>query len=424
MHNAFFFSISARSGSPAMIHPHRRALRTALAAAACCALLLAGCGGDADSGKSAEAPPAAPIVQGRQLRFPPNHPQLALLTTVPATAASGLTVELPARLVWNEERTQRIYPPFGGRITAIGADVGQSVKPGTLLARIASPDFGQAQADTAKAQVDVGLSRKNLQRQRELFDAGIIARKDLEQAEADSARAQAEAARAAARTSLYGAGSAVNQQLGITSGIAGVVVERNLNPGQEVRPDQSGPGVPALFVVTDPSSLWVQIDAKEGDVASLRPGAGFTLQVAAYPGENFAGRVTAAADFIDPNTRTIKIRGLVANADRRLKGEMLATAQVKEAMQGTVVPAGAVTLDGTRHTVYVQTQPGVFEPREVVPAHMGPAEVVLARGLAVGEQVVAQNALLLARLFTMAREDAAPATAQPAGRATSGAAGK
>ncbi|XAH23703.1 efflux RND transporter periplasmic adaptor subunit [Xylophilus sp. GW821-FHT01B05] len=406
-----------------MSHPHRLPLRAALTVAACCVLLLAGCGGDSDSSKLAEAPPTAPIVQGKQLRFPPNHPQLALLNSVPATAATELMVELPARLVWNEERTQRIYPPFGGRITAIGADVGQSVKPGALLARIASPDFGQAQADTAKAQVDVGLSRKNLQRQRELFEAGIIARKDLEQAEADSARAQAEASRAAARTSLYGAGSAVNQQLGISAGIAGVVVERNLNPGQEVRPDQSGPGVPALFVVTDPTSLWVQIDAKESDVASLQPGATFTLQVAAYPGETFTGRVTAAADFIDPNTRTIKIRGLVANANRRLKGEMLATAQVKESLQGVVVPAGAVTLDGTRHTVFVQTQPGVFEPREVVPAHMGPTEVVLARGLAVGEQVVAENALLLARQFAVAREDAAPVTAQPSG-ATSEAAKK
>jgi cobalt-zinc-cadmium efflux system membrane fusion protein len=390
------------------------------------ALLLTGCG---ESDKTAEAaPPPAPILQGKQLRFPAGHPQLALLTSTPAKAATDFVAELPARLVWNEERTQRIYPAFGGRIVAITADLGAVVKPGTPLARIASPDFGAAQSDTAKAGVDVALARKSLARQRELFDAGIIARKDLEQTEADVARAQAESARAAARTSLYGTATAVNQQLGINSGIAGVVVERNLNPGQEVRPDQSGPGMPALFVVTDPTSLWVQIDARETDIASLQPGATFALQVPSYPGETFTGKVAAASDSIDPGTRTIKVRGVVANADRRLKSEMLATARVTEKLTGVVVPATAVTLDGTHHVVYVQVQPGVFEPRRVTLGHLGAKEVVLSSGLQVGEQVVADNALLLAREFGVANEDAgnpassatapeAPAASAPAAQA-------
>ena len=375
------------------------------------ALMLAGCG--AHDAPAANPEPPAPIVQGNQIRFAPDHPQLKLLAVVPATAARSVSVDLPGRLVWNEERTQRVFAPFAGRVTDIRADVGQSVKAGDLLAQLASPDFGIAQADTAKAQADASFSRKNLERQRELFQAGIIARKDLEQAEADSARSQAEASRAGARTTMYGGGMGVNQRFGIRSGINGVVVERNLNPGQELRPDQSGPGTQALFVVTDPTSLWVQIDAKENDIGSLQKGATFTVQVPAYPGESFTGRVTAASDFIDPTTRTIKIRGVIANADRRLKGEMLVTALVDEALTGTVVPARAVTLDGNNQTVYVQTQPGVFEPRRVKIGHTGTREVVIASGLAVGEQVVADNALLLARQFAVAREDARPAT--PAG---------
>ena len=368
-------------------------------------LLLTGCGESADKTAQA-APPPAPILQGRQLRFPAGHPQLALLGSTPAKAAVDVVAELPARLVWNEERTQRIYPAFGGRIVAITADLGAVVKPGMPLARIASPDFGAAQSDTAKAGVDVNLARKTLARQKELFDAGIIARKDLEQTEADLARAQAESSRAVARTSLYGTASAVNQQLGLTAGIAGVVVERNINPGQEVRPDQSGPGSPALFVVTDPSSLWVQIDARESDIGSLQPGTTFELLVPAYPGEVFTGRVTAASDFIDPGTRTIKVRGVVANTDRRLKSEMLVTARVREKLVGVVVPATAITLEGRQHVVYVQVQPGVYEPRRVTLGYLGNKEVVLTAGLEVGEQVVADNALLLAREFAVANEDA------------------
>ena len=360
----------------------------------------------------AEAPaPAQPIVQDNQMRFPPGHVQLALLGITAAAPGKAITVDLPARIVWNEERTQRIYPAFAGRVMAIRADIGQAVKPGAVLAQLASPDFGSAQADTAKAQGDVRLAQKTLQRQRELLDAGIIARKDFDQAEADAARAQVEAQRASARTSLYGAGTGagggVNQQLALRATVAGVVVERNLNPGQELRPEQSGPGMPALFVVTDPTRLWVQIDARESEVGTLKPGASFELVIPALAGQKFEGKVIAASDFIDPATRTIKIRGAIANPDRVLKAEMLATARIERTLSaGVVVPAAAITLRGVKHWLYVQSQPGVFEPREVSLGYQGPKEVVVSRGLEVGEQVVSENVLLLARAFRLAQEDA------------------
>jgi len=285
-----------------------------------------------------------------------------------------------------------------------------------------------AQADTAKAGADVALARKNLARQKELFDAGIVARKDLEQAEAETARAQAESARAGARTQLYGArGGGVDQRLGLTSGITGVVVERNLNPGQELRPDQSGTGVPALFVISDPTSLWVQIDAREAEVGTLLPGASFTLTVPGLPGEKFEGQVTAAADFVDPSSRTIKVRGVMPNPQRRLKAEMLATAHFDRTLgSGVLVPASALMLNGAQHLVMVQPQPGVFEPREVQIGYSGPKDVVISRGLEVGEQVVSENALLLSRLLRLARESAgAPAEpAEPAAPGASAAQGK
>lgn len=353
-----------------------------------------------------EAP--APILQGNLLRFVSGHPQLALLGIVDAAPGKAITVELPAKLVWNEERTQRIYPAFAGRVMAIKADVGQSVKSGALLAQLASPDFGMAQADTAKAGAEARLSQKSLQRQRELFEAGIIARKDLEQAEFDAARTQVEIQRTEARTRLYGGGAGrVNQQLALVASINGTVVERNLNPGQEVRPDQSGPGVPALFVVTDPTSLWVQIDARESEIGTLKIGSTFKLVIPSLGGQKFDGRVTAAADFIDPSTRTIKVRGVVANPDRILKAEMLATARIERILgSGVVVPSQAVSLLGARHRVMVQVQPGVFESREVTLSYQGPKETVVSSGLEAGEQIVSENMLLLARAFRVAQNDA------------------
>jgi membrane fusion protein, heavy metal efflux system len=379
--------------------PSSRLLLTA------CALLLCAC---------SEPPPPkpvvpAPIMQGNQVKFAAGHPQLALLTLGKAEPASAITIEMPAKLVWNEERTQRIYPSLAGRVMAIRADVGQTVHSGSLLAQLASPDFGQAQSETVKADVDLQLSQKALQRQRELFEAGIIARKDLEQAQADAERAQAELGRAQARTRLYGSSAGVNQQLALSASIGGTVVERNLNPGQEVRPDLSGPGVPALFVVTDPTSLWIQIDVRESEIASVQKGGIFEIVIAALPSQKFEGKVITTSDFIDPQTRTIKVRGVVANPDRLLKAEMLATARfARKFASGVVVPATAVALRGNLLTAFVQTKPGEFERRVLTLDYEGPKEVVVSKGIETGEMVVIENGLLLARLLRLALEDARP----------------
>ena len=354
---------------------------------------------------------AQPIVQGQQLRFPAGHPQLALLGTTAAEAAQSVTMDLPAHLVWNEERTQRIYPAFAGRVVQLHADVGQTVKAGQVLASLASPDFGAAQADTAKALADALLTERALTRQQTLFDAGIVSRKDLEQAQADASRAQAEVSRAQARTRMYGSGNLVNQQLGLSATVSGVVVERNLSAGLEVRPDQGGPGNPALFVVTDPSSLWVLIDARESDVASLKPGTKIALVLPSFPGQKFEATIAATGDFIDPTSRTIKVRAVIDNHQRLLKAEMLGTARIERQLAaGVLVPASAVQLQGTEHWAYVQTGPGVFEPRRIKLGYEGLQEVLVIEGIKANEQVVKENNLLLAREFRNAEDQAKPHT--------------
>ncbi len=384
-----------------LLHPMARALLMALVATS-----LVAC---QDKPVPAAAAPQ-PIIENNQLRYPAGHPQLQLLVTAEVVAAQSIAVDLPARLVWNEEKTQRIYPAFAGRVTHIAADLGQAVHPGQVLAQLASPDFGAAQADTQRAQAEAELARKALARQRELFDAGVLARKDLELAEADSARAEAEAARALARTRLYGGVTGVNQQLGLRSEIRGTVVERNINPGQELRPDSLGA---PLFVVSDPATLWVQIDAHEADVRDLRPGATVRLRVPALGEQAFAARVSAVTDQIDPGTRTIKVRAVVDNPQRLLKSEMLAQAHYERSVgQRLEVPASAVFLSGKQHHVFVQTAPGVFAPRPVTLAHEGAQKVLVSEGLRLGEQVVAQNGLLLARELRLAQEAAHAAAAK------------
>ena len=371
-------------------------------------------------------PPAPqPIVQGQQLRFPAGHPQLALLSTVEAKAANSVTIELPARLVWNEERTQRIYPAFAGRVLTLNADIGQSVTAGQVLATLASPEFGAAQADTAKALADAQVAERALARHQTLFEADVISRKELDATEADALRARAELARAQARTRMYGSANAVNQQLGLAATVRGVVVERNLSAGQEVRPDQGGPGNQALFVVSDPSVLWVQIDARESDVASLKPGTKVSLTLPNFPSQTFEAKIAATGDFIDSTTRSIKVRAVIDNAQRLLKAEMLGTARIERQLAaGVLVPASAVQLRGTEHWSYVQTEPGVFEPRRVKLGYEGLQEVLIVDGVQANELVVKENSLLLAREFRNAQDEALQHTPAPGADAPTNHAGQ
>jgi cobalt-zinc-cadmium efflux system membrane fusion protein len=348
---------------------------------------------------------AGPVIQGDQLQYPPDHPQIALLTTTAAVMATDIPVDLPGRIVWNEERTQRVFSAFSGRVSSIDVTMGQSIVKGQALAHLSSPEFGAAQAETSLAQTNLNLATQVLDRQQSLFDLGVVARKDVEQAAAESARAQAELKRAQAKTDLYGNRNTAHQQLALRSDVQGVVVERNITLGQEVRPDNASQ---ALFVISDPSKLWVQIDAQTPDMVDLKPNAQVDLVVPSLSDQVFKATVLTVADQIDPVSRSIKVRALVDNTSRVLKSEMLARVRyTRKISQGIEVPASAVVLMGKQHIVFVQTSKGVYGPRQVTLSQEGPVKVVLSQGLQIGEEVVVQNGLLLARELRIAKESAA-----------------
>jgi cobalt-zinc-cadmium efflux system membrane fusion protein len=160
-------------------------------------------------------------------------------------------------------------------------------------------------------------------------------------------------------------------------------------------------------VVSDPSVLWVQIDARETDIASLQHGTPIALTLPHFPGETFDAKIAATGDFIDSNTRAIKVRAVVQNPQRLLKAEMLGSVRIQRKLTpGVLAPSSAVQLRGTEHWTFVQTDVGVFEPRRVKLGYEGREEVLIVRGVQPGERVVKDNGLLLAREFRIAQEEA------------------
>ncbi len=332
---------------------------------------------------------------------PLNSPQRQALTIESVKAQRPVLVPLAGRLVWDEDATVRVFTPFAGIVRKLLVDVNQPVSKGQPLAEIQSAEFGQAQADARKAGSDFRRAERAWSRARELFEHGAAPRKELESAEADYASAQAEKERAEARLAIYDATAVVAEHgFLLPSPLSGIVVEKNLTPGQEVRPDQMLANTPQftapLFVVTDPSRLWIQIDATEVDLPHLRPGREFTFASRAFPGQTFTGRVEVVSEFIDPGTRTIKVRGTVHNARRLLKAEMFVSANLPgEEAAAASVPAKAVFLKGEQHYIFVEEQPGQFVRHEV---HIGAeqdGQVLILAGVQAGQRVVTDGCILL-----------------------------
>jgi cobalt-zinc-cadmium efflux system membrane fusion protein len=357
--------------------------------------MMTGCG----EAPKPEAVPAAKI-EGESVVFPKGSVQLAALVMEVAVERPASPVRLNGRLSWNEDRTVRVYTPFAGRVATILVQPGDAVKQGQTLAVIASPDFGQAQAETRRAQGDFAFARQNLARVKDLHENGVVAAKDLNAAEAEFARSESEIRRAEARLKLYGGGSEIDQTYGLKSPLTGVVVEKNINPGQELRPDQMASNAPALFVITNPSSLWVLLDAAEKDLANLAVGSSLTIKVPTYPNDEFTARIASIADFLDPVTRTIKVRAVVDNTARRLKGEMFINAEAKSRRGSVVmVPAQAVMFLGGRYFLFVEEAEGRFSRREVVTGDAEGGLVTIESGVAAGQKVVAEGALLLQQIL-------------------------
>ncbi|MBI3414817.1 MAG: efflux RND transporter periplasmic adaptor subunit [Verrucomicrobia bacterium] len=362
--------------------------------------LFAGC----HSGEKAAAPLGS-TVQGEKISIPSDSPQLASLTVTPAETCNASKLLLNGRLVWDDNVTVRVFTPFGGRVAKILVESGQLVEKGAPLVAIASPDYGQAQADARKAVSDFALAERTLARVKELFDHGAAPQKDLQSAEADFARAQSEKQRTQARLVMYGGTDSASEDLyQLKSPLTGVVVEKNINPGQEVRADQMLANAPQLcaplFVLTDPERLWIQLDANEADLPYLRHGLPFTLRARAYPDQEFHGKIEVVSDSLDPATRTIKVRGSVDNAARQLKAEMFVSVEIAgEAKPGLDVPAKAVFLKGEKHYLFVEQARGQFQRREIQtgPEHDG--KILVRDGLQPGQRVVADGAMLLEQLY-------------------------
>jgi Cu(I)/Ag(I) efflux system membrane fusion protein len=181
-----------------------------------------------------------------------------------------------------------------------------------------------------------------------------------------------------------------NIRLPIFTPQSGIVIEKMVQQGQYVNVGE------VLFNVADLSTVWVEIEVYENEFANISIGQQVEIQSQSYPGKPFTGRIAFIYPFLDPKTRTVKARVEMPNPGMKLKPDMFVKALIKTPLgKAIVVPVTAVMDSGKRQTVWVETSPGMFEPREVQVGQQTDDKIQILSGIKVGDKVAVSGAYLI-----------------------------
>jgi len=359
------------------------------------AVWVAGCTSNAQAPKNDQVTKtgSALIREEGAIRVPDGSPlrrSLEVATSVeenvePPVVVPGVVEADPAKLI-------KVAPPVSGRIVHLFKNLGDAVKQGEALFTLDSADVAQALSDAAKAQAALNLAKKNLERQKELYAAGISPRKDLEQAENEFSQATSESDRSRTRMSLLGIepGQGNGRQYTLHSPITGHVIELTGAQGAFWN-DTNAP----IMTVANLSTVWLAASVQEKDIRSLFVGQTARIALDAYDG-SFGGKVRYVGEVLDPETRTIKVRIAMDNASGRFRPGMFAKVTFSGAKhRATVVPASALVQAGFNTRVFVETSPWKFEPRICKTGAQLGDKVEIVSGLKAGERVVVKDGVLL-----------------------------
>ena len=294
----------------------------------------------------------------------------------------------------NRDRYAHVAPRIPGRILSVPAKAGDHVKSGQVLAQLDSVEMGEAHSAFLQAASQESLARADFERADRLFKEQVVPEKEQLRARSEFEKARAAAHAAADKLRMMGVtatrSGAAQSSFPVVAPFAGTITEKDAVVGELAQPDKS------LFTVADLSTVWIEANLNERDLARVTTGASAEVTVQAYPDERFRGKVVYVSGSVDKESRTIRARIEVPNPGGKLKPEMFATARIETETvgKGITVPAEAVSLVDGKKVVFVQELDG-FESREVeIGDDVGGRQVVKA-GLHEGDKVVTAGAYAL-----------------------------
>jgi cobalt-zinc-cadmium efflux system membrane fusion protein len=352
-------------------------------------------------GKKEEPVAEAPSPPGT---FRATAQQLKSLTVEPVGLHGFVSEELTeGKIAVNADRATPVFSPYSGRVTRIIAGLGDTVKAGAPLAAVEASEFVQAQNDLTTAASQVKIARINETRKHALYDAKGGSLQDWQQAQADLTAAETALNSVRNRLKILGksdaeitaleASRAMNPTATIAAPISGVVVDRQVGPGQFL---QAGSGTP-VFTIADPSSVWLLANVREADSGLVHVGQAVNVNVLAYKKRVFKARVSYVAAVVDPVTHRLPVRAVIDNLDGALKPEMFATFRILtgDAASSPAVPESAVVYEGDLAHVWVLSDGGLLAYRAIRTGRNNDGLIEVLDGLKPGEQIVTKGGLFI-----------------------------
>jgi cobalt-zinc-cadmium efflux system membrane fusion protein len=364
-------------------------------------LTLSGCakveGGEATA---SGAPPEPRVVSAADpALFSVDNPMqfpLAEATERPATSELVVTGAVQPDVALNVPAV----PLASGRVMAVHARLGDTVKKGDLLLTLRSDDVSGGYSNYRKAIADEVLARAQLQRAKDLYEHGAIAKNDLEVAQDTEDKAKVDLDTMSEHLRLLGNDpEKPSFMVDIFAPASGVITDQQVTNGSAVQAFNT----PAPFTISDLSSIWVICDVYENDLANVHLGDIAEIMLNAYPDRMFKGRVSNIGATLDPNIRTAKVRIEVPNPGMMRLGMFVrATFRGQSQEMHTIVPASAVMHMQDRDFVFVPDADKKFRRIEVVGGDLLKEDTKLQEiksGLMPGQKVVT-NALVLDHVLT------------------------
>jgi cobalt-zinc-cadmium efflux system membrane fusion protein len=344
------------------------------------------------------------------------------IVVAPVTSGRTATdLRLPGAVAPNAYRQVVVTPLVAGRVTKVGAALGDRVRRGQTLAEIYSPALAEAQTRYVSARAMLDAHDRELQRTQKLVEIGAASRQELEKTHAEHAAQTAAVESARSQLELLGVSASaldtmarahnVSATITVPAPIDGVVTERGLNVGLNVDTATK------LFTIVDLSTVWVVADLYEKDFARVRVGSEATITTSAHPGSGLHGRVSYIDPQVSADTRTAKVRIEVPNTSGELRLGMYADVVVAgvSGTSGPRIPRTAVQNVGDRTVVYLANprEPGKFVEREIRLGAISGEQFEVVSGVQPGDIVVTAGSF-----FVRAERERlglrGPATAPPA----------
>lgn len=354
--------------------------------------------GEASPAAAARPQPDVPRVEGDHIRFSESFAERAGIRVERVRVEELVpVVEAVGTVDFNAEHVAAIGARLRGLVSRVLKFEGDSVKAGEMLARVESPELGEAQARVSMLAAEREAAQLNAEREARLADRNLTTAREVEVATVEARKVSLLLGAAKQKVSALG-GSARPGVLSLgshelRSPIQGTVVVRNVAPGQFIE------GQLVAFKVADLDHLWIELDVFERNLNRIKIGDHAEIKPLSGAARTLEGVVAKVASNIDQETHSAKVRIEVENRDRRLRPGQAVKATI-HASGGKLAPrplvsTGAITFVDGKPTLFVAVAPHVVRVASVRLGATDGAETEIMDGVKATDEVVTTGAFAL-----------------------------